>query len=142
MNYFKKFLISLKEIIVTYFLSYAIIIISCLIYTLLGNTNLDNFINNHCIYIVIFFYITAIIILTKKYHKKEPPLSTKTIFPLISIGISIAVLMNMIIFKINPPIITKTPLLTTILLFISSSIVGPIYEEIIYRYIFLNKLKT
>ena len=47
----------------------------------------------------------------------------------------------MIIFLIHkqPQVTTNIPL---IILLISSGIIGPIYEEILFRYILLNRLKT
>lgn len=135
----KYILTSSKEIFITYILNFLIIFISSLIYTLLGYTNLNTFINSTCIYILIIFYILTFIYLYKKYYHKEITLPTKEYFPLISLGISTATLLNMLIFLINPPhsIITISPLLAII----SSGIVGPIYEEILFRYILYNRLK-
>ena len=129
----------MKEIIVGYLLAFIITIISSLIYTTLGFNNLSNFINNYLIYILLIYYITTIIYLYKKNNKKETILSSEYYFPNILLGISIATIYNMIIFKYNPPIISnQTPLF---LLILSTGIIGPIFEEIIFRYIFYNRLK-
>ena len=129
----------MKEIIVGYLLAFIITIISSLIYTTLGFNNLSNFINNYLIYILLIYYITTIIYLYKKNNKKETILSYEYYFPNILLGISIATIYNMIIFKYNPPIISnQTPLF---LLILSTGIIGPIFEEIIFRYIFYNRLK-
>ena len=93
----------MKEIIITYILSYIIIIISGCIYNLLGYNDLTFFINNICIYITLIYYIIITIYLYKKNRIKESKLSLKNYFPLISLGISIAITYNMIIFKFNPP---------------------------------------
>lgn len=135
----KYILKSSKEIFITYILSYLIIIISALIYNLLGYTNVDNFLNNICSYILLLFYIITIIYLYKKNHQQESSLPIKHYFPLILLGISIATLLNMLIFIINPP--TNTTTITTSLALISSGIVGPIYEEILFRYLLYNRLK-
>lgn len=130
----------MKEIIITYILSYIIIIISASIYTLLGYNDLTFFINNYCIYIVIIYYILTSIYLYKKNKITENNISFRSYYPLISLGISIAIIYNMIIFKFNPPTTTSTlPLFINIL---SSGIVGPIFEEILFRYVFYNRLKT
>lgn len=130
----------MKEIIVTYILSYIIIIISAGIYTLLGYNDLTFFINNCCIYIVIIYYILTSIYLYKKNKITENKILIKLYYPLISLGISIAIIYNMIIFKINPPTTTSTlPLFINI---ISSGVVGPIFEEILFRYVFYNRLKN
>ena len=139
MNYIKKLLISSKEIIITYLLEYIILIISCLIYYILINKELTTFINNNLSYISI---ISLIIITTYIYNKnkiKESNINYKLLFPVISIGISISCFLNMIIFKIYPPINNVNNI--SFILIISSGLLGPIYEEILFRYINLNKLK-
>lgn len=139
MSYLKKFIFSLKEVIITYLLGYIIIIISCIIYTLLGKSNLTKFINHIAIYILLIYYLITIIYLYFHNKKQEPSLPIKSYFPIISLGISLALSMNMLIFKLIPPTNTRTISLS--LAFLTSALIGPIYEEIIFRYIFLNKLK-
>lgn len=129
----------MKEIIITYILSYIIIIISSCFYTLLGYNDLTFFINNKCIYILLVYYIITTIYLYKKNKIKEINLSLKSYLPLISLGISIAIIYNMILLKIIPSNFNNAKSL--ILLNISSGIIGPIFEEIVFRYIFFNKLK-
>lgn len=140
MSYIKNLLNSLKEIIITYILQYIIIFISCLIYKLLGHNNLTNFINSYCSIILIIFYLLTTIYLYNKNKIPSTKLSIKNYYPLILLGISISCLLNMIIFLIEKPIPT-TNTINPIILIISSGIIGPIYEEIIFRYINLNKLK-
>lgn len=137
----KKLIFNTKEIIITYILSYIIIISACIIYSLLGFQNLDTFINKECVIILLIYYIGTLYYLYSKNKKLETtrkPLSLPSIYPLLALGISIAVLMNMIIFLFNPPQITTTP---TILSILSSGIVGPIYEEILFRFLLYNRLK-
>ena len=133
----KYILKSSKEIFITYILNYLLIIISGLIYNLLGYNNIDLFINNILPYIMILFYIITIIYLYYKNYQKENKLPLNQFYPLISLGISLAVFLNMLIFlRIKPTTTFSLPLLITI---ISSGIVGPIYEEILFRYIFYNR---
>ncbi len=140
MTYIKKLISSSKEIIITYFLGYIIIIVACILYTSLGYTNLTNFINQKCSYLILVFYIITSIYLYQHNKKQELPLSKKHFFPLCYFGISLAILLNMLIFKIIPPTTTRTiPLPLAI---ISSGVIGTIYEEILFRYILLNRLKT
>lgn len=129
----------MKEIVVSYIIAILITVISSYLYTLLGFTDLSNFINNYLIYILLIYYIITINYLYKKNKIKESKLSSKNYLPLITLGISMSVIFNMIIF-IFKPITTyyQTPLL---LLIISTGIIGPIFEEILYRYIFYNRLK-
>lgn len=134
----KYILTSSKEIIITYILNYLIIIILALIYTILGFNNLNHFINTKVSYILLIFYIITIIYLYNKNKKKEFPLPVKKYFTLVLLGISIACILNMIIFRIFPPKITTSP---TLLIIISTGIIGPIYEEILFRYLLYNRLK-
>lgn len=129
----------MKEIIIGYLLSYILTIISFLIYKLLGFNDLSHFINHYLIYILLIYYISAIIYLYKKNKRKEKRLSYIKYFPNILLGISIATIYNMIVFNFIPP----TSNLTTplILLILSTGIIGPIFEEILFRYILYNRLK-
>lgn len=140
MNLLKTILKSSKEIIITYLFSYILIFILCLIYTLLGHQDLTNFINNDCIYISLIFYLFIIIYLYKKNYRKEPTLSKRKYIPLISLGISLATMLNMIIFFVIPPHPVETTI-NPIITLISSGIIGPIYEELLFRYILYNRLK-
>lgn len=140
MNLLKTILKSSKEIIITYILSYVLIFILCLIYTLLGYQDLTKFMNTYCLYISLIFYVIIIIYLYKRNYLKEPLLSKKKYIPLISLGISLAIMLNMIIFFINPPQPVETTI-SPILNLISSGIIGPVYEEILFRYLLYNRLK-
>lgn len=129
----------MKEIVVSYILAFLITVISSYLYILLGFSNLSNFVNNYLIYILLIYYIITIIYLYKKNKKKEKKTSTKIYLPLIMLGISISVIFNMIIFIFNP--INTSPQTPLLLLILSTGIIGPIFEEILYRYIFYNRLK-
>lgn len=140
MSYLKKIIHSMKEIIITSILVYIIIIISALIYNILGYNNTNNFINNILPFILIPYYLITIIYLYLKNYQKEPRLSNSNIFPIISFGISIAIILNMIIFKIFPPVSVDNDI-SLLIVFISTGIIGPIYEEILFRYLLYNKIK-
>lgn len=135
----KKIIISMKEIFITYILSFILIIVSALIYNALGHSNIDNFINNYLPYILAVYYLTVIIYLYKKNKLQEKNFSKHKIFPLISLGISLSVLLNMIIFKINSPKIVNT--ISIPIAILTTGIIGPIYEEILFRYLLYNRLK-
>ncbi|MCI6265967.1 MAG: CPBP family intramembrane metalloprotease [Erysipelotrichaceae bacterium] len=47
--------------------------------------------------------------------------------------------MNMLIYKIIP--LQETPTIALPIAFLSSGLIGPIYEEILFRYLFFNRLK-
>lgn len=132
-----KIIQSTKEIIITYILNYLLIILSCIIYTILGYKDLEKFIQTFCPYILIMFMLLTIIYLYKKNKTPNQPLPKKFYFPLISLGISIAIFLNMIIFTIDPPQTKAT--IPLILAFFSSGLIGPIYEEILFRYLLYNR---
>lgn len=138
MDYFKKFIYALKEIFIIYILEYIILFGSSITYTLLGGKNITNFVTNYIPYILVIFNIIIIFIIYKKYYKKEKKISTKRIIPLIMIGIFSATFMNMLIFKIGA---SGTPVnMNIILVILASGFIGPIMEELLFRYIYLNKL--
>ena len=135
----KYILKSSKEIFITYILNYLLIILIALIYTLLGYKDLTTFINTKGAIILIIFYILTTIYLYRKNYIQETSLPKRKYLPLIILGISIACFLNMLIFLINPP---QTIIKPTIITIISSSLIGPIYEEILFRYILYNRLKN
>ena len=135
----KYILKSSEEIIITYILNYILIIITGLIYNTLGYGNLEYLVNNIIPYILLIFYILTIIYLYKKNYIKEPKVPTKQYFPLILLGIALATLLNMIIFLIIPS--SNQVTIPAFLAIISSGIIGPIYEEILFRYLLYNRLK-
>lgn len=135
----KYILKSSIEIIITYILNYIIIIITGLIYNALGYSNLEYLVNNIIPYILLIIYILTIIYLYKKNYIKELKVPIKQYFPLILLGIALATLLNMIIFLIIPS--SNQVTIPTFLAIISSGIIGPIYEEILFRYLLYNRLK-
>lgn len=140
MDYTNKLVNSLKIIIITYLLQYIIIIISCLLYIIISKNDLKNFINTTLPLLLIIYLTLITLYLTKRNKIAEAKINYKIIPLLISIGISTSCLLNMIIFKIfNIP--KKNNNIYFPILLISSCIIGPIYEEIIFRYIHLKKLK-
>ena len=130
---------SSKEIYITYILNYIIIIITGLIYNYLGYNDLEFLVNNIIPYILLIFYTLTIIYLYKKNYIKEHKLNKRKYFSLILLGISIAIFLNMIIFLLLPS--TTKVTIPVYLSLISSGIIGPIYEEILFRYLLYNRLK-
>ena len=138
-KYLKKIILSSKEIIVTYILQFVTIIISYTIYSCITKKTITNYMNCFGIIITIIFCIITSLIFYKKNNIIIKQLSSKNYYYLISLGISISCLFNMILFKfVTPKPVSNS---NSLLLFISSAIIGPIYEEILFRHILLNKLK-
>ena len=130
----------MKEIIFTYIFSYLIVVISCIIYTLLGLQNLDYFIDYYCSFFITIFYIVVSYYLYAKCNRKEKKLKRKYYFIFAYFGISLATLLNMIIFKFFP-VKSNLSNVSDLFLLFSSGIVGPILEEILFRYIFYYRLR-
>lgn len=135
MNYFTKLIKSYIPILKYIILSYLIVFISYLIYYLLGYNNINNFILNYANYIIVIFNIIYTIKLIKK-HKIKPKI-TNNPFPMIILGISLSTLCNMIIIKYHP---NNAIEINKTFLILSSVIIGPIIEEILFRFILTNNL--
>ena len=129
----------MREIIITYILSYIIVIVGGLVYTLLGIGEMEQFTQSIGIYLINIFYIITIIFLYFKNRHYEKKLLIKNYFLFFSFGISIAIILNMIIFLFHP--INSKNSISMVLSFISSGIIGPIYEEILFRYVFYYRLR-
>ena len=128
----------MKEIVIAYILNYIIVIVFAFLYVLFDMGNLDSFIQGPSIYIINIFLIIVTFYLYLKNKRTEKKIQLKEILPFIALGISIALFLNMIIlFFTNNHSKNIFPLY---LMFFSSGIVGPIYEEILFRYIFYNRL--
>ena len=109
---------------------------------------LNNFINSKTLLIIFITMIVFIPILTIVYkkYKKENSFRFKNIFIPMLMGICISLIYNITLYNLNNSINftnifepSKLPILVQI---ISSGICGPILEELIFRGIVYNKLKT
>ena len=127
MQYIKNLFLSIKEVLFIILLQYALLFGCILIFgmnrsIILGTIILSIF---ELIYIFIKLKGTK---LTLKYNY----------LPYVLLGISISIIYNMIIFKLEFKFeVTSIPILLEIL---SSGIIGPIFEEILFRYSLINKL--
>lgn len=140
MNYLKKLLSATFPILITYIIIILILILFAVIYNLLGYNDINQFLSI-LPYLLIPSYIITIIILIKKYSIKinfTSLLKGKNFF-YTSLGISLSIFLNMLIFKCFSIPKTKYSL-NLIINIISSGLIGPIYEEILFRGIFYNKL--
>ena len=127
MKYIKNLFLSIREILLVMIIQY-ILLFGCIL--LFG---LDKSIILGTIILSIFELIYIFIKL------KSIKLSFKhNYFPYILLGISVSIIYNMIIFKLGIKFdITSIPLILDI---IASGIIGPIFEEILFRYSLINKL--
>lgn len=139
-NYILNLIKTLIPILIIYILNYLIIFILSLIYISLNNNNLEQFINEYLPYLLIPYFILVILIIKHKYKYKTKKIKPSQYYLSFYLGVSLSTFLNMVIFLIiEKNTVVTTSLITSI---ISSSIVGPIFEEYIFRYYLLNSLKT
>ena len=130
LNYLKKLLLSLKDIFII--LGMELLLLFCIV-TILGKEKSILF---GTLFLMFYFSCSSIFMLRKQ------KLSIKGInfFPYILLGISIAGIFNMIIFKIG--IMSEVNVdISSIIVILSSGITSPIFEEVLFRYNFINKLE-
>lgn len=133
----------LKDIIFSYLVLYVSIIVLILGYVLIGdNTGLINNIDavyKCSIVLVCLLVIPLSIYLYKKNKHSEEKVKYLKILIFIILGISLSIAYNMIVFDY---IKDKEVFDTNIyVLIIYSVILGPIFEEILFRYTALNKAR-
>ena len=136
MFYLKKLISSIIPVLKYMVLSYLVIFISYIFYILMGYNDVKNFIVNYATYILMGFNIIYIIYLLKR--NRILCRKTKPIMPFILLGIGFSSFCNMLIFKVNTNVVVEFNLLFLIL---SSVIVGPFIEEIIFRYLLVKNLE-
>ena len=68
MEYIKKLLLSIIPIIKYMVLNYVVIFLGYFIYSLFGNNDMVEYINNYSIYAVLIFNIIYLFVLIKKYR--------------------------------------------------------------------------
>lgn len=129
----------MKEIIITYILNYFIIFLFAFFYTKFNFGTLDEYVVGPALYVILVFSIIISIFLYFKNKRDEQKIKVKDCICSIALGISISLIFNMFLFLFFGN--SSSELLVPFsLLLISSGIVGPIYEEILFRYIFYNRL--
>jgi len=128
--YLKKLLLSFKNIFII--LGMELLLLFAIV-TILGKEKSILF---GTIFLMFYFSCFSIFMLRKQ------KLSIKGInfFPYILLGISIASIYNMIIFKIG--IMSEINVdISSIIVILSSGVTSPIFEEVLFRYDFINKLE-
>lgn len=102
--------------------------------------NLSVFFNNNGIWIAVLTFLMLIPLFKKKCKFNKLKTDIKNIIWLVLIGISFAVTYNLILWHLNFTDIfgTNNKLLITL---ITSGLIGPIMEELIFRNIVYEKLK-
>ncbi len=140
MGKFSDFVLSLKEIVIVYILQYIVILGSSYIYlSIAPRGDVMNFLTTMGYILLILFDIIVAIYLYLKNKRKDNKVKAMDYFPVVYLGIGMAVTLNMFIFLFDMN--NDASNINIYLAIISSGIVGPILEEILFRYVFLNKLR-
>lgn len=127
MKYIKNLFLSIREILLIMLIQYVLLLECIMIFGMDKSIILGTIILSIFELIYIFIKLKSIKLSFKHNY-----------FPYILLGISISIIYNMIIFKLGIKFdITSIPLILDI---IASGIIGPIFEEILFRYSLINKL--
>ena len=141
MGKFSDFVLSLKEIVVVYILQYIVILGSSYIYLSIDpKGDVTGFLTTMGYILLILFDIIVAIYLYLRNKRKEKKVKVANYFPIVYLGIGMAVVLNMLIFLFN--LNGDTADLNIYLAILSSGIIGPILEEMLFRYVFLNRLRN
>ena len=141
MGKFSDFVLSLKEIVVVYILQYIVILGSSYIYLSIDpKGDVTGFLTTMGYILLILFDIIVAIYLYLKNKRKEKKVKVTDYFPVVYLGIGMAVALNMLIFLFN--LNNEMADLNIYLAILSSGIIGPILEEMLFRYVFLNRLSN
>lgn len=141
MGKFSDFVLSLKEIVVVYILQYIVILGSSYIYLSIDpKGDVTGFLTTMGYILLILFDIIIAIYLYLRNKRKEKKVKVANYFPIVYLGIGMAVVLNMLIFLFN--LNNEMADLNIYLAILSSGIIGPILEEMLFRYVFLNRLRN
>lgn len=130
MKYLKNLILSFKEIFLLFILQYVILIFCLFIFGM----------NKSIIIGSIFICIIEIIYVVFKYKDKKIKVKQYNLFPYILLGIGVTTTYNMILFAMNVGNEVNTNI-NIVFNIICSGIIGPIFEETLFRYSFINYLK-
>ena len=135
--YIKKLLKSLIPLYILLLLNPILLFIIASVYATYNVDNLTNFVNNYGGIILILTNIIYIIYIIKKYRIKVNKYNLIDNYPKIYLFISIPLFLNSLILLINNQ---KIPTINIYIALFGSVIIGPILEELVFRYLIYNNL--
>ena len=138
MEYLKKLIKAMKDIIVVMVIQYSLIFGIGILYIILNGEDLMSFYISEGYIVLTFIYAVLVIVLLNKYKDKEQKLPIKDYYGAILFGISLACFLNMLIFRLGQS--NEIVEVNKILLFVSSGILGPTMEELLFRKKLLTEL--
>lgn len=138
----KKFWYSIKTIILSYTIQFLFAFLAIIAYITINSdvssVNIDILIK----YLIVAITISTIpvsIYLYKKYKIKEEKLDYKKLLIMIPLGIGTSLFYNMLTINYQEP---QTLLdLNIYLIILYTAILGPIFEELVFRYVSIKKAK-
>ena len=135
--YIKKLLKSLIPLYILLLLNPILLFIIASVYATYNVDNLTNFVNNYGGIILILTNIIYIIYIIKKHRIKVNKYNLIDNYPKIYLFISIPLFLNSLILLINNQ---KIPTINIYIALFGSVIIGPILEELVFRYLIYNNL--
>ena len=132
MNFIKNLFLSLKEILIVMLSQYLILIISIILYGI----NKSYYIGT---ILLLIFDISFIILKIRKRHFNIS-FKGRNYFFCITLGLSISIIYNMILYRFNL-YSYQSDNISFFLNIFSSGIIGPIFEEVLFRVSFISKLE-
>ena len=135
--YIKKLLKSLIPLYILLLLNPILLFIIASVYATYNVDNLTNFINNYGGINLILTNIIYIIYIIKKHRIKVNKYNLIDNYPKIYLFISIPLFLNSLILLINNQ---KIPTINIYIALFGSVIIGPILEELVFRYLIYNNL--
>ena len=138
----KKLWNSIKMIVYSYTVKYIMVIVGISLYTtIIDNKHILSDADDMYGLSIVGMIITSIIIviyLYKKYNKKEDKIKVNKILLMIPLGMFISLFYNMITISFMEVVVVD---MNKIILYSYLIIVGPIFEEMVFRYIGLRNAK-
>ena len=132
MNFIKNLFLSLKEILIVMLSQYLILIISIILYGI----NKSYYIGT---ILLLIFDISFIIIKIRKGYFNIS-FKGRNYFFYFTLGLSISIIYNMILYRFNL-YSYQSDNISFFLNIFSSGIIGPIFEEVLFRVSFISKLE-
>lgn len=138
----KKLWNSIKMIVYSYTIQYILIIVGIILFSIIsGNSMILNDMDDMYELSVLGIIITSIpisIYLYKKYKNKDTKIKVSKLLLMIPLGMAISLFYNMLIINfMNEEIMD----INKVLLYSYVVVIGPIFEEIVFRYIGINFAK-
>lgn len=129
MKYLKSLFLSLKEIFIVMLIQYVILIIVSIFFS-----------NNILIGSIAVLLFDILFIISKKKMIKISFKNKSSYFPYIILGISISIIYNMILYYFNFYSYENSNI-SIYLVILMSGVIGPIFEEVLFRVSFFDRLE-